>query len=147
MDDDISRIISKPLMVFDVLSNSNNPLISELMKNAHLPEGDFTFRIQLGHLSNEKEVPIHQLSVHVNSKFIETALIGPDGYFPNSVLGYHPFRRVCACSNNNQIDITNLEEEIIRLLPYARGEKKFPEEYPGSETEEEFENGPMDVVP
>ena len=64
---------------------------------------------------------------------IETALVGPDGnlVYING-LGYSDIRRFCGV-RTYQDAILDLEEEILRLLPYAQGEKEIPEECPDSE--------------
>lgn len=128
---------------FKMLLLSNKPEITGFMKKASLPVRH-CFRIPMGN----QDCPFTHVSVSIppdlippdqdGSKVpecIETALVGPNGklVYING-LRYHNVRRFIGITYLEAIP--DLEAEILRLLAYARGEKKIPEEYPGSESEE-----------
>ena len=146
-------------VVFSNLRRSSDPRISELMRGVKAGTGH-TFLIPMG------DGPFTHLSVSVppdamgnrgpprdDSKVpecIETALVGPDGklvYIDG--LGYTTFLPRFYGRESYRDAIPELEAEILRLVPYARGEEDIPEESE-EESEEEFDEGigrdvPMDV--
>ena len=137
--------------IYERLFRTIYPAISGLMMDVPSPE-HFCFRIPLGDGS------FTQLSVSVPPDAmgnrcppqdaspvpgcIETALVEPDGnlvYIKG--LGYSDIRRFYG-DRTYQDAIPDLEAEILRLLPYARGDKKMTEDCSSSETE----GVPMDVA-
>jgi hypothetical protein len=129
--------------IYERLLRSIIPAISGLMMGVSSPGEHFCFRIPMGDGS------FTQLSVSVPPdamgnrgppqdaspvpECIETALVGPDGrlvYIEG--LGYSDIRRFYG-DRTYRDAIPDLEAEILRLLPYARGEVEIPEEYPDSE--------------
>lgn len=130
-------------VIYENLLLSVTPTISSLMMGVSSPGEHFCFRIPMGDGS------FTQLSVSVPPdamgnrgppqdaspvpECIETALVGPDGrlvYIEG--LGYSDIRRFYG-DRTYRDAIPDLEAEILRLLPYARGEVEIPEEYPDSE--------------
>ena len=145
--------------IYDSLCLSNKSAISGLMMDVSSPGEHFCFRIPMGpgpftHLS--VSVPLDAMGnrgpPRDDSKVpecIETALVGPDGHLVYiEGLEYGDIQRFYG--KDTYMDaIPELEAEILRLLPYAQGKKEIPEEYPGSESEEDLpgEAEPMDVDP
>ena len=145
-------------VVYNSLRLSNNQVIFGLMMTVSSPGELYRFRIPMG------PGPFTHLSVSVPPdamgnrgpprdastvpECIETALLGPDGdlvYIEG--LDYGDTQRFYGRESFRDA-IPDLEAEILRLLPYAQGKKEIPEEYSGSETEEEVEEAePMDVDP
>lgn len=135
--------------VYKYLLSSDNLEIARLMVGVDSPGESFCFRIPVGshrftHLNvsippgamGNRGPPQDDSSVPT---CIETALVGPDGDLVYiSGLGYEDICRFYG-KKTCMDAIPELEAEILRLLPYARGEKEIPEECPGT--------GPMDVVP
>lgn len=145
--------------VYLKLSLNNDQIIYGLLNGVPSPIGGYNFRIPMG-----AEGPFTHLSVSVppdamgnrgpsrgdssEPMCIETALVGPNGNLVHfSGLGYDDICRFVGRESYRDA-IPELEAEILRLLPYAQGKKEIPEEYSGSETEEEVEEAePMDVDP
>lgn len=134
--------------VHEKLVGSTSEIIAELMKGVSSPEM-YCFRIPMGsgrftHLSvsvppdamGNRGPPQDSSTV---PECIETALVGPDGnlvYIDG--LEYSDVCRFYGDTNFEEA-IPSLEAEILRLLPYAQGEKQIPEEGSSSESEEEEE--------
>lgn len=113
------------------------PEISVLMESVQSPDGVYSFRIPLGdgRLTLSVNVPPDAMGnrgIDMDGssvpKCIETALIGTDGHLVYiDGLGYDDIRRFGG--DSTYVDaISDLEAEILRLLPYAKGDVEIPEE-------------------
>ena len=142
--------ISKAMWdIYTYLCNSTNPTIAKLMVDVSYTRHEPCFEIPMGDtgpfthiMVSVPDYAFEDLSISVIRMYIKTDLLGPDGYIVNiGPLGYTDTRNFT--SNCYVSPMCELEKEILRLLPYARGEKEIPEsetkeEIPESETEEEI---------
>ena len=126
-------------IVYDCLRVSPKQMIRYLIEGV-TPPTTFWFLLPLGsggpitHLrvsippgASGNRVPSHGESWA--PKTIETALIGPDGDLLSiHTLGYDGVR-LFSGQESYKDTVYYLEAEILRLLPYARGEKEIPKGY------------------